>query len=58
MRKILSNFKPSQENLFSACSTALSIFVLMHYKIDVGFLFMVYVALYTIAMDFVYKKCK
>ena len=58
MRKILSLFKPSQENLFSAVNTVLSIFLFMHYKMQFGLLFMVSVALFTIAMDQVYKACK
>ena len=58
MRRILSLFKPSQENLFSAVNTVLGIFILMHYKVEFGLLFMVLVALFTIAMDLVYKACK
>jgi hypothetical protein len=58
MRRILSLFKPSQENLFSAVNTVLGIFLFMHYKMPFGLLFMVSVALFTIAMDQVYKACK
>ena len=58
MKNLIYLFKPSQENLFSVCNTLLGIFVLMHYQIEFGFLFMVSVALYTIAMDQVYKACK
>lgn len=53
-----TNFKPSQENLFSAVNTVLGIFLFMHYKMPFGLLFMVCVALFTIAMDQVYKACK
>jgi len=58
MKRILYLFKPSQENLFSAVNTVLGIFILMHYKVEFGLLFMVLVALFTIAMDLVYKACK
>jgi hypothetical protein len=58
MKKILYLFKPSQENLFSACNTMLGIFILMHYRVEFGLLFMVLVALFTIAMDLVFKWCK
>lgn len=58
MKKILYLFKPSQENLFSIVNTVLGIFALTHFKVHFGFLFMVLVALYTIAMDLVYKWCK
>ena len=58
MKRILYLFKPSQENLFSAVNTVLGIFILMQYQFDFGFLFMVLVALFTIAMDLVYKWCK
>jgi len=58
MKKILYLFKPSQENLFSAVNTVLGIFILMHYKVEFGLLFMVSVALFTIAMDLVYRWCK
>jgi hypothetical protein len=45
-------------DLFSISSTLLAIFGLMHVDISNLFLFMVLVALYTIAMDFIYKACK
>lgn len=58
MKKTLYHFKPSPENLFSAVNTLLAVFVLMHFKMPFGFLFMVLVALYTIAMDLVFNACK
>jgi hypothetical protein len=47
-----------KQDLFSASSTLLAIFGLMQVDISNLFLFLVLVALYTIAMDFVYKACK
>jgi hypothetical protein len=47
-----------KEDLFSASSTLLAIFGLIQLDISNLFLFMVLVFLYTIAMDFVYNKCK
>ena len=58
MKRILYLFKPSQENLFSAVNTVLGIFILTHCKVEFGLLFMVLVALFTIAMDLVFKWCK
>ncbi len=58
MKRILSHFKPSQENLFSICNTVLAIFLFMHFEMPFGLLFMVSVALFTIAMDLVYRWCK
>ena len=58
MKNLIYLFKPSQENLFSAVNTVLGIFILMHYRVEFGLLFMVLVALFTIAMDLVYKACK
>jgi hypothetical protein len=45
-------------DLFSISSTLLAIFGLLQLDIANLFLFMVLVAIYTIAMDFVYKACK
>jgi len=45
-------------DLFSASSTLLAIFGLMQVNISNLFLFVILVALYTIAMDFIYKACK
>ena len=47
-----------KQDLFSASSTLLAIFGLMQVDISNLFLFLVLMALYTIAMDFVYKACK
>ena len=47
-----------KQDLFSISSTLLAIFGLMQVDISNLFLFIVLVALYTIAMDFVYKACK
>lgn len=47
-----------KEDLFSVSSTLLAIFGLMQVNISNLFLFIVLVALYTIAMDLVYKQCK
>lgn len=47
-----------KQDLFSVSSTLLAIFGLMQLNISNLFLFIVLVALYTIAMDFVYKACK
>jgi hypothetical protein len=47
-----------KEDLFSVSSTLLAIFGLMQVNISNLFLFIVLVALYTIAMDLVYKHCK
>ena len=58
MRKILYLFKPSQENLFSVVNTLLSIFVMRYFQMPIDLLFIVLVALFTIAMDQVYKACK
>lgn len=55
MKKILQQFIPSKQDLFSIQSTLLSIFALFHFKFDFGILFMVIVALYTIGMDLIYK---
>jgi len=55
MKKILNQFIPSKQDLFSIQSTLLSIFALFHFEFDFGFLFMVIVALYTIGMDQIYK---
>jgi hypothetical protein len=45
-------------DLFSLSSTLLAIFGLLQFDVSNLFLFMVLVAIYTIAMDFVYKACK
>jgi hypothetical protein len=45
-------------DLFSLSSTLLAIFGLLQLDVSNLFLFMVLVAIYTIAMDFVYKACK
>jgi hypothetical protein len=58
MKKILHQFIPSKQDLFSIQSTFLSIFTMLHFEFEVGFLFMVIVALYTIGMDLIYKACK
>jgi hypothetical protein len=47
-----------KQDLFSVSSTLLAIFGLMQVNISNLFLFIVLVALYTIAMDLVYKWCK
>ena len=58
MKKIIQSFTPSKQDLFSIQSTLLSIFALFHFEFEVGFLFMVIVALYTIVMDLIYKACR
>jgi hypothetical protein len=58
MKKILNQFIPSKQDLFSIQSTLLSIFALFHFEFDFGILFMVIVALYTIGMDLIYRICK
>lgn len=58
MKKILNQFIPSKQDLFSIQSTLLSIFALFHFEFDFGLLFMVIVALYTIGMDLIYKACR
>jgi hypothetical protein len=58
MKKILHQFIPSKQDLFSIQSTLLSIFALFHFEFDFGILFMVIVALYTIGMDLIYRICK
>jgi hypothetical protein len=55
MKKILHQFIPSKQDLFSIQSTVLSIFALFHFEFDFGILFMIIVALYTIGMDLIYK---
>jgi hypothetical protein len=45
-------------DLFSLSSTLLAIFGLLQLDVSNLFLFMVLVAIYTIAMDLVYKACK
>ena len=47
-----------KQDLFSVSSTLLAIFGLMQVNISNLFLFMIYVALFTIGMDFIYKACK
>jgi hypothetical protein len=58
MKKILTQFIPSKQDIFSIQSTLLSIFALFHFEFEFGLLFMVIVALYTIVMDLLYKICK
>jgi hypothetical protein len=58
MKKILHQFIPSKQDLFSIQSTLLSIFALFHFEFEFGLLFMVIVALYTIGMDLIYKACR
>jgi len=58
MKKILQQFIPSKQDLFSIQSTLLSIFALFHFEFEFGLLFMVIVALYTIGMDQIYKACR
>jgi hypothetical protein len=58
MKKIFNQFIPGKQDLFSIQSTLLSIFTLLHFEFEVGFLFMVIVALYTIGMDLIYKACR
>jgi hypothetical protein len=58
MKKILTQFIPSKQDLFSIQSTLLSIFALFHFEFKFELLFIVIVALYTIGMDLLYKICK
>jgi hypothetical protein len=58
MKKILHQFIPSKQDLFSIQSTVLSIFALFHFEFDFGLLFMIIVAVYTIGMDLIYKACR
>ena len=58
MKIRLYYFKPSQENLFSTVNTLLIIFVMRYFQMPIDLLFIVLVALFTIAMDLVYKACK
>ena len=58
MKKILHQFIPKKQDLFSIQSTLLSIFALFHFEFDFGIFFMVIVALYTIGMDLIYKACR
>ena len=58
MKKTLYHFKPSQNDLFSIVNSVLGIFVLTYLNMPFNFLFVVLVALYTIAMDRVYDACK
>jgi hypothetical protein len=58
MKKILNQFIPSKQDLFSIQSTLLSIFALYHFEFDFGLLFMVIVSLYAIGMDLLYKVLK
>jgi hypothetical protein len=58
MKKILHQFIPSKQDLFSIQSVALSIFVLFNFDYDFGLLFMVIVSLYAIGMDLIYRICK
>jgi len=58
MKKILYHFKPSKQDLFSIVNTVLAIFLLRYFEMPVDFLFIVLVALFTIAMDQVYKACE
>jgi hypothetical protein len=58
MKKILDQFIPSKQDMFSIQSTLLSIFALFHFEFEFGILFMVIVALYTIGMDLLYRICK
>jgi hypothetical protein len=58
MKKIVQQFIPSKQDLFSIQSTVLSIFALFNFEFDFGLLFMIIVALYTIGMDLIYKACK
>ena len=58
MKIRLYHFKPSQENLFSTVNTLLIIFVMRYFQMPIDLLFIVLVALFTIAMDLVYKACK
>ena len=58
MRMTGFHFSLKKADLFSAVNTVLSIFVLMHFKMPIGFLFMILVLIYTLVMDVVYKACK
>jgi hypothetical protein len=58
MKKLIEKLTPKKQDLFSIQSTLLSIFALFHFEFEVGFLFMVIVALYTIGMDQIYNACK
>jgi len=58
MKKILHQFIPKKQDMFSIQSTLLSIFALLHFEFDLGLLFMVIVALYTIGMDLIFKACR
>jgi hypothetical protein len=58
MKKILQQFIPSKQDLFSIQSVVLSIFVLFNFDYDFGLLFMVIVSLYSIGMDLLYRILK
>ena len=58
MKKIIENFTPKKQDLFSIQTTMLTIFALMHFNFHCGLWFIFIVAGVTIAMDFVYKACK
>ncbi len=58
MKKILQQFIPTKQDLFSIQSVVLSIFVLFNFDYDFGLLFMVIVSLYAIGMELIYKACR
>jgi hypothetical protein len=58
MKKILNQFIPSKQDLFSIQTTLLTCFALITFDFDCGLWFIFIVAAVTIGMDFVYKACK
>lgn len=58
MKKILHEFIPRKRDLFSMSSTILAIFGLNVFDVPMGILFFVYIALYTLAMDLIYDRCR
>lgn len=58
MWKIISLFKMKKADLFSITVGLLAIFLFIHVGIRFDVFFMVYLAIFTLAMDWLYRLCK
>lgn len=58
MKNLLSLFKMKKADLFSVTVGLLAVFLFIHIGIRFDVFFMVYLAIFTLAMDWLYRLCK
>lgn len=58
MWKIISLFKMKKADLFSFTASLLAIFLFIYFGVPFNVFFMLYLAIFTLAMDWLYRLCK